>query len=329
MFPQWMRNVKSIRLERISGAMTNAVFYLIADNEQRLLFRVYGVGVDQIIDRQGELAWLARLSQLNIGASLLGTFGNGRYEEYLPSRTITHAEMCRSDISQRIASCMRELHDIVTVYPPQSKNKPEIWLVIDKWHSVIQSKKSKLLSDYGEKSSILRKFDLDLLSSQLKECKQILSTLNSPLVFAHNDSQYGNILQLENSDQLVAVDFEYSGYNPRGYDIANHFCEWMYNYHTEDSASMKTSQFPTYEQQINFLKSYIHTTPKLNNPDITPKVTPQSLQKEAAMWVMASHLAWGMWGLILANQSEIEFDYFKYSIQRLTAFRQELAKWKS
>lgn len=24
-----------------------------------------------------------------------------------------------------------------------------------------------------------------------------------------------------------SVDYEYAGFNYRGYDIANHFCEWM------------------------------------------------------------------------------------------------------
>jgi thiamine kinase-like enzyme len=138
------------------------------------------------------------------------------------------------------------------------------------------------------------------------------------------------VLKLENSDNLVVVDFEYAGYNPRGYDIANHFCEWTYDYHSEQPAAMDISQFPTYDEQIRFLKAYLETPSNHENPDILDKlITPKSLQKEVSMWLLASHLNWGLWGLIQASQSEIDFDYFLFSTQRLNAFREEFAKWSS
>jgi choline/ethanolamine kinase len=136
------------------------------------------------------------------------------------------------------------------------------------------------------------------------------------------------VLQLENSNELVVVDFEYAGYNPRGYDFANHFCEWTYDYHSEQPAAMDMTQFPTHDEQIRFLKAYLDTASKLNNPDIDEHLTPECLQTEASMWLMACHLNWGLWGLIQANQSEIDFDYFLYSMQRLNAFREEFAKWR-
>ena len=137
------------------------------------------------------------------------------------------------------------------------------------------------------------------------------------------------MLRLENSKELVLVDFEYAGYNPRGFDFANHFCEWTYDYHSEEPASMDLDQYPTYDEQIRFLQAYIDTPNKLNNPDMDETVTAECLQHEAAIWLMASHLSWGLWGLIQANQSEIDFDYFMFSSQRLNAFREEFAKWRS
>ena len=137
------------------------------------------------------------------------------------------------------------------------------------------------------------------------------------------------MLKLEKTNELVIVDIEYAGYNPRGFDIANHFCEWTYDYHSEQPASMDLSQYPTYEEQIRFLNAYLETKSKHDNPDISGKaVTAECLQKEAAMWLMASHLSWGLWGLIQASQSEIDFDYFLFSTQRLNAFREEFAKWR-
>lgn len=62
-----------------------------------------------------------------------------------------------------------------------------------------------------------------------------LSKIYSPVVFCHNDLQQGNILRREDqpkhsSTGLVLIDFEYCSYNFRGFDLANHFIEWMYDY---------------------------------------------------------------------------------------------------
>ncbi|GAA5800996.1 kinase-like domain-containing protein [Helicostylum pulchrum] len=330
LFPDWAEGVEKITIERVSGALTNAVFFINAVNKRRLLLRVYGNGVEQIIDRENELAWLARLSSLNIGPSLLGVFGNGRFEEYLPSTTLTHDDMCSPETSPRIASSLREIHDIIAVYPfDPTKDHLEIWTNIDKWYKVVMNLLPNLMNKSEGWSQVLQVYNLERLPFEIEECKNILEKIHSPVVFAHNDTQYGNVLQLENTNELVVVDFEYAGYNPRGYDLSNHFCEWAYDYHSDQPASMDMKKYPTHDEQIRFLKAYLETPSKFDNPDINDSVTPESLQKESAMWLMAGHLAWGLWGLIQANQSEIDFDYFLYSTQRLNAFREDFAKWSS
>lgn len=115
---------------------------------------------------------------------------------------------------------------------------------------------------------------------------------------------------MNDSNELVVIDFEYAGYNPRGFDIVNHFCEWMYDYHSSNPATMHLHQYPTTQEQISFLSCY--------TDDV------DSLLKEVQDWKMACHLFWALWGLIQASQSEIDFDYFYYSMQRITAFRNDL-----
>ena len=34
----------------------------------------------------------------------------------------------------------------------------------------------------------------------------------------------------DSCDPVVLIDFEFSSYNYQGFDIANHFNEWMYDY---------------------------------------------------------------------------------------------------
>ncbi|KAI8991774.1 kinase-like domain-containing protein [Mycotypha africana] len=330
LFPEWAHDVKTLHLTRISGAMTNAVFFVNIPNEDKLVLRVYGVGVEQIIDRENELAWLARLSNVGIGARLLGVFGNGRFEEYLPSRTLNHHDIRDPRTSEGIAACLRELHDIVTIYPFDStKHHLECWKNIDKWYGVVMSLFPALMKKNAEWFKVLSVYNLERLKLEIEECKKILSMTDSPIVFAHNDTQYGNVLKLEKTGELVVVDFEYAGYNPRAHDLANHFCEWTYDYHSELPAVMNMSRFPTYEEQVHFLKAYLDAPSKHTNRDVVNyAITPEDLQKEVAKWVMAIHVGWGLWGLIQAYNSEIDFDYFLFSMQRLNAFREELVKWK-
>ena len=144
--------------------------------------------MDQIIDRENELAWLARLSNLNIGPSLLGVFGNGRFEQYLPSTTLNHLDIRVPDTSKRIGSCLRELHDIVAVHPYQPKKHGlEIWKNIDKWYSIVMNLLPNLIKKSEGWARVLEVFNLELLTFEIEECKKILNEVESPIVFAHND----------------------------------------------------------------------------------------------------------------------------------------------
>jgi choline/ethanolamine kinase len=177
----------NLHIERVSGAMTNAVFFVTVGNK-RMLLRVYGIGCEQILDRNKELDWLSRLSQLNMGPKLLGTFGNGRFEEYLPSTTLT-----RNDLrlySKPIASRLHQLHSIVETFPPNTNETLEVWINIDKWYtSLVQDRILDILAQKNAswQDQISTQLDLQKLQQEIQQCKMILSKNKSPIVFAHND----------------------------------------------------------------------------------------------------------------------------------------------
>jgi thiamine kinase-like enzyme len=132
--------------------------------------------------------------------------------------------------------------------------------------------------------------------------------------------------------RLVVVDFEYCGYNPRGFDIANHFCEWTADYHSDEPAKMHPNRYPTLAEQVRFLESY------LDERDLAQGTVSSSFQRqndiqqllrEVEGYVLASHFMWGLWGLIQANQSEIDYDFFQYATERLTSFVDGWAVWKA
>jgi hypothetical protein len=63
---------------------------------------------------------------------------------------------------------------------------------------------------------------------------------------------------------ITFIDYEYSGFNPVAYDIANHWCEWAADYHTEEPHVLDFSRLPDPQQQYLFVDSYLRALlPKL------------------------------------------------------------------
>lgn len=293
----------------------------------RVLLRVYGNGVDQLCDRQKELNFLEMLSALKIGPKLLGIFKNGRFEQHLESETLKSNDLRDPSTSKYIAQRLSQLHNIINIFPPPQENiKPEVWVNIDKWYPLALNIISSLKCTEEQRKG-LEEFDFKMLKDEIEELKYKLShNINSPIVFAHNDTQYGNILRLTDGS-LVVVDFEYAGYNYQAFDIANHFCEWTYDYRSSVPHKMKLDLYPNENQQIDFLRSYIdaysisgdHT---INNPSETHDNYLQKLKLEVYAFTLASHVMWGLWGLVQSGQSQINFDYLSYGMGRLHRFRE-------
>lgn len=55
------------------------------------------------------------------------------------------------------------------------------------------------------------------------------------------------------------IDYEYSGYNPRGFDIGNHFCEWMTDYAAEESHVLDLERYPSVEERRRYCRAYLGT----------------------------------------------------------------------
>jgi ethanolamine kinase len=49
-------------------------------------------------------------------------------------------------------------------------------------------------------------------------------------VFAHNDLVLGNVIYNQDDGSIAFIDYEYATYNYQGFDIANHFNEYVGEY---------------------------------------------------------------------------------------------------
>ncbi|KAL6927583.1 hypothetical protein ACO0SA_004205 [Hanseniaspora valbyensis] len=270
-------------IRKISGAMTNAIYQLTYKETvslPSLLLRVYGPNVDSIIDREYELQVLARLSNLKIGPKLFGCFNNGRFEEFLEgSVTLTKDDVRDDLLSYKVSKRMRELHFFVPLTKNEKREGSITWKRVDNWLQTISNIDSKILN-YVTQFEDFRTF-IKLIEIYRIYLDQKL--VNKQLSFTHCDTQYGNLLKVE--DEIVVIDFEYSGPNPPAFDIANHFSEWMHDYHSSKPELLKPSKYPSKEEIDTFLKGY--------NFEDTSSLYDDIIRSRALM-----NLHWVLWGIL-------------------------------
>lgn len=322
-----------IRVQRLSGALTNAV-YVVSPPEElpsrpvdestndnssqskkppaKLLLRIYGPQVEHLIDREAELAILRRLARQKIGPRMLGTFANGRFEEFFYAETLTAEDIRNPDTSRHIAKRMRELHDGIELLDSERDAGPFVWQNWDSWVDRVEKVVSWLDGEvmklpkgarpsgneawkrrgyicgvpWKQFRSVFEKYR-EWLESHYESKKE----LREQLIFAHNDAQYGNILRLKPSGesplllpanshkQLVVIDFEYANANVPGAEFANHFTEWCYNYHDPKKPyAFHPKRYPTPEEQDRFIRAYVRHRPQFNvsTPNLGPTQMPSS-----------------------------------------------------
>ncbi|KAL8689840.1 MAG: hypothetical protein Q9218_004572 [Villophora microphyllina] len=258
-----------IDVERLSGALTNAVYVVsppkdlphplpgnqsetnplaarkppvsvvtdLQSNPQltgyrKLLLRIYGPQSEHLIDRDTELQILRRLARQNIGPKMLGTFTNGRFEQFFNARTLTAEDIRRPETSKQIAKRMRELHEGIELLAKERNAGPFVWQNWDKWkgrcEEVISWIDEKMIAGKGDPAgtgldarkrhglvcgvewSVFRK-TVEKYRKWLEDQSGGLQGVKDKLVFAHNDvnqipanagiwadhvqTQYGNILR--------------------------------------------------------------------------------------------------------------------------------------
>ena len=329
-----MRMSNQITVERLSGALTNAVYVVSPPDDlhrrrsngdsgsrnrsqkppPKLLLRIYGPQVGHLIDREAELAILRRLAKQKIGPRMLGTFANGRFEEYFYANPLTPDDLRNPDTSRQIAKRMRELHNGVELLEHERDAGAFVWRNWDKWVDRVEKVVSWLDSQIMRLEPSAKPTGAEAWKRRGYPClvpwKQFRQTvekhrawlvaqygglngIREQLVFAHNDTQYGNILRMaptgdsplllpaNSHKQLIVIDFEYSNANVPGQEFANHFTEWCYNYHDERKPyAFNPSWYPTPEEQDRFIRAYVRHRPQFNFS--TPKLAPMRSDSSAA-----------------------------------------------
>ncbi|XP_048466165.1 choline/ethanolamine kinase, partial [Rhincodon typus] len=313
-----------------SGGLSNLLYLCalpdhvlsVGDEPRQVLLRVYGAilqGVDSLIL---ESVMFAVLAERALGPRLYGVFPQGRLEQYIPSRRLLTEELAFPDFSAEIAVKMSRFHGMVMPF-----NKEPKWLfeTMDRYLKQIMGL-TFIREAHVKKFNKLKSFNLP---AELANLRALLEATWSPVVFCHNDVQEGNILLLADRDpssteKLMLIDFEYSSYNYRGFDIGNHFCEWMYDYTYDQWPFFKASmeKYPNRQQQLHFIRHYLseYTGNKGDSIHEDQSKIEEEMIIEINRYALASHYLWALWAILQAKISTIEFGYLDYALYRLEAY---------
>ncbi|KAJ2401144.1 hypothetical protein GGI23_001590 [Coemansia sp. RSA 2559] len=329
----------------------------------KYLLRVYGTNTEIFNSRDKELFWIKQLSSRKIGPQTYGIFGNGRLEEFLESTTLTKDDIRNVLTSKQIAQRMCELHTLVGHHRPFSEDgeeqnngdtaaylskKPDLWPNIDALMGFMQNNWPEIRSKCDVNAQCAGILD-NWRQVEQAVCRfktYIEKDVHSPIVFSHNDLLYNNILRLEGSGEIVLIDYEFSGYNYRGFDIANHFFTWMYDFsNLENPHILDMARYPTVEQRHNFLRAYVLAratmdadasmvgldpvqlaevcTTRLTEDQIREEVA--ALDREVASFAVVPFLQWGIFGLLKTCAGDIDIGHVDFFPQRLSWFLSQVA----
>ncbi|RJE18345.1 Choline kinase [Aspergillus sclerotialis] len=363
-----MEDAGDIDVVRLSGALTNAVYVVTPPKNvpasksengsslvpkkppPKLLLRIYGPQVEHLIDRDNELQILRRLGRKNIGPRVLGTFKNGRFEEYFEARPLTPRDLRVPETSNHIAKRMKELHEGIELLREEREGGPLVLKNWDKWvdrceqvttwlDKEIQSPHNEIKAQSepwrrrglvcGVPWPVFRKA-VDNYRSWLVAACGGTQGLKQQLVFAHNDTQYGNLLRMEpqgesplllpanEHKQLVVIDFEYASANTPGFEFANHFTEWCYNYHDPEKPwACNPKAYPLPAEQHRFISTYLSHQPGFTG---RPESTPLMRATQSNTSFPSFHLDAGATSNSLAQEAEkADEDSIEANVQFLMA----------
>ncbi|PNY26041.1 Ethanolamine kinase 1 [Tolypocladium capitatum] len=339
--PQWAADEAHIDFVRFTDGITNTLLKAVnrrpglskADVDRHaILLRAYGNGTDVLIDREREAANHELLMRYKLAPELLARFANGMLYRFIPGAVAQPKDLAEPDILTAVARRLAEWHATVPYLANPSgrstkasngaaangssdkarianiapgKPFPNVWTTMQKWVLALPTDTEP------------QRERRDRLQRELEEMVQKLSRRpglgHNGLVFAHCDLLSANVIIHRDAGAETTVsfiDYEYGTPSPVAFDVANHFAEWA-GYDCDYAA------VPTQAQRLTFIREYIKTYARLSGETMDEEEETGRLMHEVDEFRGVPGFYWGIWSLIQATISHINFDYASYAEDRL------------
>ncbi|KAH7403350.1 kinase-like domain-containing protein [Cadophora sp. MPI-SDFR-AT-0126] len=324
--PEWEDG--KVEFVRFTDGITNTLLKVVnkqdglSDEEidaEAVLLRAYGQGTDLIIDRERETQNHELLMQHNLAPELLARFHNGMLYRFIRGSVTSPADLRKKEIWRAVAKRLAEWHAVVPCIstprkslseeidgsekfdmaaPTPSKKDPalqvaidnvapgkpapNVWTVMQKWIYALptgtDAEKTRQASLQKELTRLVAEFSN---RPGLGENSQ---------VFAHCDLLSGNVI-IQPQSPTTAPNA------PRTHDL-----------------------LPTKSQRQDFIREYIRSYyAHLGEDKFEDELYAEMSRLNAEVDVFRGipGFYWGIWALIQAVISQIDFDYASYAEIRL------------
>nr|XP_032834069.1 ethanolamine kinase 1-like [Petromyzon marinus] len=311
--PEW--KAADVNMKLFTDGITNKLVGCSRGDsrEDVVLIRVYGNMTELFVDRDNELKSFQVLQAYGCAPSLYCTFLNGLCYEFMHGHVLDTALVRQPDIFRLTARELARIHAI------HAHNgcipKPNLWMKLQKYFSLAADGfpdpkvHARFLSEVPSRAELER----EMLGLQ-----ETLAGLGSPVVLCHNDLLVKNIIYNADKGTVRFIDYEYASYNYQAYDIGNHFNEFA------GVSDVDYSLYPDKELQFRWLRAYLEAYKEFTkNPGRSvADADVQRLYVHVSKFSLVSHYFWGLWSLIQAKYSTIDFDFLGYAIVRFTQYRE-------
>ena len=262
-------------------------------NNFRVNVRTFGSYTEYLIDRDMELLIMNSVPKVKV----YGTFVNGLVYSYIPGRTLCIGDLIDLNTFSKTAISIANMHKL---NPPSIKKVPLLFITLRKWVSNVPL-------EYLDPKK--KAYDIKIIKQELIFMEENLKN-RSDIVLCHNDLLLKNFIKSTNDVEVI--DYEYSAYNYRAFDIVNHFNEWC-------GFDLNWDNFPNEDTQRRFLKVYFETYyDSKEEININEKI--ETMLEDIKWFDLASNFYWGVWSLIQAALSIIDFNYNEYANLRFKRY---------
>ncbi|XP_033106154.1 ethanolamine kinase 1-like [Anneissia japonica] len=298
--PNWPQN--NIQFKIFTSGITNKLIgcYLPEDKKTMVLVRIYGHKSEVVIDREREIKTFQILFAANCGPELYAILKNGLCYGYIPGVTLSVKTVRDEHISKLIAREMVRMHCIQL---SGALPEPSLFRVLRKWLNTLPEKFEDPKKNEKYKKMIP---SADQLTEEINLLEATLTKRENNVVFTHNDLLLENILYDAEKDKVSFIDYEYASHNYQAYEIADHFCEYA------GIDVVDYGLYPDKEFQLRWLREYLTCWNKAKT--VNEPVTDEQIEYFYATvnkFALASHMFWGIWGIIQSYNSVIDFDFLE------------------
>ncbi|CAL1568633.1 unnamed protein product [Knipowitschia caucasica] len=308
--PNWKPS--EVKIKFFTDGITNKLLgcYVGPVMQDVVLVRIYGNKTELLVDRDNEVKSFRVLQAHRCAPALYCTFNNGLCYEFLQGTALEPEHIRSQPVFRLIARQLAKYHAIHAHngWVPQS----DMWMKMGKYFALIP----KCFNDPERHTRLTTEVPSQCcLRKELMWLQQHLCQLGSPVVLCHNDLLCKNIIYNKKSGNVKFIDYEYAGYNYQAYDIGNHFNEFA------GIDEVDYNQYPERDFQLLWLRSYLEAYKEHKGTacDVTDREV-ETLYIQVNKFSLASHFFWGLWALIQAKVSTIDFDFLGYAVLRFNQY---------